>query len=89
MSGLHRVDAGQLTNAAADALLSKKSLLFAHPDEVVDDQELPLANKRSLLGLMGIGCAGGQGFPFVAPVREWRCGSRRRHHECTQISRSS
>ena len=50
MSGLQRVDAGQPNIAPpADDLLSRKSLVFAHPDEVVDDQELKLADKRSLL----------------------------------------
>jgi hypothetical protein len=50
MSGLQRVDAGQpnIASTVVD-LLSRKSLLLAHPDEVVDDQELTLADKRSLL----------------------------------------
>jgi len=50
MSGLQEVAADQTTGALlADDLLSRKSLTFAHPEEVVDDQELTLADKRSLL----------------------------------------
>jgi hypothetical protein len=50
MSGLQIVDAGRPDMAVpADDLLSQESLVFAHPDEVVDDQELTLADKRSLL----------------------------------------
>jgi hypothetical protein len=50
MSELHRVDTGQPKIAPpADDLLSRKSLVFAHPDEVVDDQELTPGDKRSLL----------------------------------------
>jgi len=50
MSGLQGVDAGQPNIAlSADDLLSKKSLIFTHPQEVLDDRELALADKRSLL----------------------------------------
>ena len=50
MSGPQIVDAGQPYMAMpADDLVSTKSLVFAHPAEVVDDQELTLADKRSLL----------------------------------------
>jgi hypothetical protein len=50
MSGLQNLDVDQPNIALpADDLLSRKSQTFAHPDEVVDDQELKLADKRSLL----------------------------------------
>jgi hypothetical protein len=49
MSGLLRVDAGQPNIAPPADLLSRKSPVFAHLDEVLDDQELKLADKRSLL----------------------------------------
>ena len=50
MSGLHKFVADPPNIAApADDLLSRKSRTFAHPDEVVDDQQLTLADKRSLL----------------------------------------
>jgi hypothetical protein len=50
MSGLRKLDADQPTIALpADDLLSRKSRTLAHPEEVVDDQELTLADKRSLL----------------------------------------
>ena len=50
MSGLQEIAADQTTSALlADELLSRKSLTFAHPEEVVNDQELTLADKRSLL----------------------------------------
>jgi hypothetical protein len=50
LSDFQRVNAGQpnITSTVVD-LLSRKSLLFAHPDKVVDDQELTPADKRSLL----------------------------------------
>jgi hypothetical protein len=50
MSGLQKPDADQPTIApAADDLVSEKSPVFVHPEEVIDDQTLTLANKRSLL----------------------------------------
>lgn len=50
MSGLQEVGAGRSeTTLPADDLVSRKSLLFAHPDEVLGDQELSLTDKRSLL----------------------------------------
>jgi hypothetical protein len=51
MSGLQKLDADQPNIALADDLLSKKSPVFAHPEEVLDDQTLTLtlADKRSLL----------------------------------------
>jgi hypothetical protein len=50
MSGLQKLDADQPNIALqADDLLSNKSRILAHPDEVVDDQELTFADKRSLL----------------------------------------
>lgn len=50
MSGLQEVGAGQpKISLPADDLLSRKSLVFAHPGEVLSDQELGLADKRSLL----------------------------------------
>jgi hypothetical protein len=50
MSGLQKLDAEQPDIALpADDLISRKSRMFAHPEEVVDDLELTLADKRSLL----------------------------------------
>ena len=50
MGGLQRVNAGQPSIARpADDLLLQKSLVFVHPQEVLDDQELTFADKRSLL----------------------------------------
>ena len=50
MSGLHKLVADQSNIAPpTDDVLSRKSQTFAHPDEVVDDQGLTLADKRSLL----------------------------------------
>jgi hypothetical protein len=50
MSGLQEVGAGQPKIARlADDLLSRKSLVFAHPGDVLSDQELSLTDKRSLL----------------------------------------
>ncbi len=50
MSRLQEIAADQTTGALlADELLSRKSLTFAHPEEVVNDQELTLADKRSLV----------------------------------------
>jgi hypothetical protein len=50
MSGLQEVGAGQPKMARlADDLLSRKSLVFAHPGDVLSDQELSLTDKRSLL----------------------------------------
>jgi hypothetical protein len=50
MNGLQKLDADQPNIVLlADDLLSRKSRTFAHPEEVVDDQELTLADKRSLL----------------------------------------
>src|ERR1700744_2280086 len=50
MSGIHKRAADQFNIvSSADNLLARKSLTFAHPDEVMDDQELTLADKRSLL----------------------------------------
>jgi len=50
MGGLQRDDAGQPNIALpADDLILNKSLIFTHPQEVLDDQELTLADKRSLL----------------------------------------
>jgi hypothetical protein len=50
MSGLQEVGAGQPEiKLPADDLLSRKSLLFAHPSEVLSDQELSRIDKRSLL----------------------------------------
>ena len=50
MSGLHKLVADQPNIVLpADDLLSRKSRTFTHPVEVMDDQELTLADKRSLL----------------------------------------
>jgi hypothetical protein len=50
MSGLQEVGAGQPEIALpTDDLLSGKSLLFAHPSEVLSDWELGVSGKRSLL----------------------------------------
>src|ERR1700712_3753849 len=50
MSGPQKLDADQPTIApAADDLVLEKSPVFVHPEEVIDDQTLALANKRSLL----------------------------------------
>lgn len=50
MSGLQKLDPDQPNIALPlDDLIATKSGTFAHPDEVVDDQELTLADKRSLL----------------------------------------
>jgi hypothetical protein len=50
MSRFQELDVDQSNVALpADDLLSRRSRTFAHPEEVVDDQELTLADKRSLL----------------------------------------
>jgi hypothetical protein len=49
MSGLQKLDADQANIARADDRPSEKSPVFAHPEEVLDDQTLTLADKRSLL----------------------------------------
>jgi hypothetical protein len=49
MSGLQKLDADQPTIALADDLISEKSAVFTHPEEVLDDQTLAFADKRSLL----------------------------------------
>jgi hypothetical protein len=50
MSGLQKLDPDQPNVALpADDLLSEKSPVFAHPEEVLDEQTLTLADKRSLL----------------------------------------
>ena len=50
MSGFQKLDVDQSNIALpADDLLLRRSQTFAHPEEVVDDQELTLADKRSLL----------------------------------------
>jgi hypothetical protein len=48
MSGLQKLDADQPSIARADDQFSKKSAVFAHPEEVLADQTLTLADKRSL-----------------------------------------
>jgi hypothetical protein len=50
MSGLQHIDADRLNVALpADDLLSQKSQTFTHPQEVLDDRELTLSDKRALL----------------------------------------
>lgn len=50
MIGLQQLDANQLNIVlSADDLLSYKSQTFAHPQEVLDDQESMPADKRALL----------------------------------------
>jgi hypothetical protein len=50
MSGLQQLAAEQLNIALlADDLRSQKSQTFAHPQEVLDDRELALSDKRALL----------------------------------------
>jgi hypothetical protein len=50
MSGLQEVGAGHPEiMLPPDDLLSRKSLLFVHPSEVLSDQELSISDKRSLL----------------------------------------
>ena len=50
MSRLQQLDADGLNiPLPADDLLSQKSQTFTHPQEVLDDQELMLADKRALL----------------------------------------
>jgi hypothetical protein len=47
MSGLH--ESQPEITLPADDLISRKSLLFAHPSEVLSDQDLSIGDKRSLL----------------------------------------
>jgi hypothetical protein len=50
MSRLQETCAGRSEIALpANDLLSRKSVVFAHPDEVLSDAELSIADKRSLL----------------------------------------
>jgi hypothetical protein len=51
MSGFQKLHADQPNMAlpADDLLSERRSRTFAHPEQVVDDQELTLADKRSLL----------------------------------------
>jgi hypothetical protein len=50
MSGLQKLDPDQPNVALlADDLLSEKLAVYTHPGEVLDDQTLTLADKRSLL----------------------------------------
>jgi hypothetical protein len=49
MSGPQKLDADQPDIALADGLLSNKTPVFVHPEEVLGDHTLTLADKRSLL----------------------------------------
>jgi hypothetical protein len=66
MSGLQNLDVDQPNIALpADDLLSHKSRILAHPDEVVVDQELTLADKRSLLALWASDALGVEDSPSL------------------------
>lgn len=50
MSGFQETDVGRLAiGMPADDLLSRKLVVFAHPDEVLRDGELSIEDKRALL----------------------------------------
>jgi hypothetical protein len=90
MSGLQKLDADQPNIALrADDLLSNKSRILAHPDEVVDDQELTFADKRSLLASWASDALAVENSPSLRQIGERRRCLRRRHHGGTEIPQSS
>ena len=64
-----KLDANQPTIALADDVISEKSAVFAHPEEVLDDQTLALADKRSLLASWASDALGVEGSPSLPNYR--------------------